>query len=188
MSESKYVDYNGLVELARQTAIEHAKEWIPKLCEALRRENPEMSMEDIRETVANDCADFWSRATIRKWMPDEYKDEMAAALAKKKHEKDRLLSVTEGGQQFTNENVAGKNLTQEGSFSSTEQESESFDRPRQDIGVGKEMYEKLQGQFKNRLEFETKSRDDIIKQQSQEIQKLKELIDSQKIDDIPYNT
>jgi hypothetical protein len=50
------------------------------------------------------------------------------------------------------------------------------------------MYEKLQGQFKNRLEFETKSRDDIIKQQSQEIQKLKELIDSQKIDDIPHNT
>jgi hypothetical protein len=52
MSESKYVDYNGLVELARQTAIEHAKEWIPKLCEALRRENPEMSMED--DTIENE--------------------------------------------------------------------------------------------------------------------------------------
>jgi hypothetical protein len=48
-----------------------------------------------------------------------------------------------------------------------------------------EMYKKLQRQFKNRLEFETKYRDDTIKQQSQEIQKLKELIDSQTIDDIP---
>ena len=38
-----------------------------------------------------------------------------------------------------------------------EQESESFDRPRQDAGVGKEMYEKLQRQSKNR-EFEIKSR------------------------------
>ena len=47
------------------------------------------------------------------------------------------------------------------------------------------MYEKLQRQFKNRLEFETKSRDDIIKQQSQEIQKLNEIRDSQTMDDIP---
>ena len=175
MSESEYADYNGLVELARQTAIEHAMEWIPKLCEALKRENPEMSKEDIRETVANDCADFWSRATIRKWMPDEYKDPQKSEYGKKGREKQRLEEPI----------PAGMNPAESSSVSQTEQESTSFDRPRQDVGVGKEMYEKLQRQFKNRLEFETKSRDDIIKQQSQEIQKLKELRDSQTIDDIP---
>ena len=177
MSESEYADYNGLVELARQTAIEHAMEWIPKLCEALRRENPEMSKEDIRETVANDCADFWSRATIRKWMPDEYKDPQKREAGKKGREKQLEQLIPAGG--------ARSNRAEDGSVSQTEQESESFDRPRQDVGVGKETYEKLQRQFRNRLEFETKSRDDIIKQQSQEIQKLKELRDSQTIDDIP---
>ena len=49
-----------------------------------------MSKEDIRETVANDCADFWSRATIRKWMPDEYKDPQKREAGKKSRESQRL--------------------------------------------------------------------------------------------------
>jgi hypothetical protein len=166
MVESEYVDYNGLVELARRTATEHAKEWIPKLCEALKRENPEMSKEDIRETVANDCRDFWSRATISKFIPDEYKDPQKQEAGKKGRKKQLEKPIP-----------AGMVRAEDSSVSQTEQESESFDRPRQDVGVGKVMYEKLQRQFK--------SKDDIIKQQSQEIQKLKELIDSQTMDDIP---
>jgi hypothetical protein len=161
MSESEYVDYNGLVELARQTAIEHAKGWIPKLCEALKRENPEMSKEDIRETVANDCADFWSKATIRKFMPDEYKNEAAAALAKKKHEKDRLLSVTGDGQQFTNENTAGMNPAQEGSVSPTGQESTSFENTDRGPGV------KPVAQTVNKLQNELKNVREVLESQIQ---------------------
>jgi hypothetical protein len=174
MVESEYADYNSLVELARQTATEHAKEWIPKLCEALKRENPEMPKGDIRETVTNDCRDFWSRATISKFIPDEYKDPQKQKAGKKGREKQLEKPIP-----------AGMVRAEDSSASQTEQESESFDRPRQDVVVGKVRYEKLERQFKNRLEFETKSRDDIIKQQSQEIQKLRELRDSQTIDDIP---
>src|SRR5918996_2858040 len=108
-------------------------------------------------------------------MPDEYKDPQLSEYGKKGREKQRLEEPI----------PAGMNPAESSSVSQIEQESESFDRPRQDVGVGREMYEKLQRQFKNRVEFETKSRDDIIKQQSQEIQKLKELGDSQTIDDIP---
>jgi|SRR5215216_110393 len=141
MYESEYVDYDGLVELARQTAIEHAKEWIPKLCEALKRENPEMSKEDIRETVTNDCRDFWSRATISKFMPDEYKDPQKREAGKKGRESQRLEEPIPAGMNPGAESgrkgrekrrleepiLAGTVSAENDSVSQTEQDSESFE-------------------------------------------------------------
>jgi hypothetical protein len=47
---------------------------IPKLCAALKRENPNYSNYDIREIVTKDCIEIWQKATIREALPDKYKD------------------------------------------------------------------------------------------------------------------
>jgi hypothetical protein len=169
--------YDSLLKQAREAGRMLARTWIPRLCQALKEENSEMSNEDIRDRVEKDCAYIWSKSTIRTYIPDEFKDLQKQEAGRKGREKQLEEPIPAGGARETG--------AENSSVPSKVQESESFDRPRQDVGVGKEMYEKLQRQFKNRLEFETKYRDDIIKQQSQEIQKLRELIDSQTIDDIP---
>jgi hypothetical protein len=148
-----------------------------KALSSIKEENSEMSNEDIRDRVEKDCAYIWSKSTIRTYIPDEFKDLQKQEAGRKGREKQLEEPIPAGGARETgaeNSSVPSKVL-----------ESESFDRPRQDIGDGKETYEKLQRRSKNRLEFEVKSRDDIIKQQSQEIQKLQELVDSQTMDDIP---
>jgi hypothetical protein len=168
MFKSEYTDYNGLVELARQTATEHAKTWVPRLCEALQRENPEMSKEDVRETVTNDCKDFWSRATISKFMPDEYKDPQKSEAGRKGREKQRLEEPI----------PAGTVPAEKSSVSSTGQESESFNRQRQDVGVGREMYEKAQREFKARLkviEQEVEEKDAELYKKDKEIEDLKKM-------------
>jgi hypothetical protein len=182
--ETKYSNYNRLLEQAREAGASTARAWIPKLCQALREEDKNLSNEDIRDRVEKDCAYIWSKSTIRTYIPDEFKDPQKQEAGRKGREKQLEKPISAGGARETG--------AENSSVPSKVQESESFDRPRQDMGVGKEMYEKLQRQFKNRLEFETKYRDDIIKQQSQEIQKLnqeiqklRELIDSQTIHDIP---
>jgi hypothetical protein len=175
--ETKYSNYNSLLEQAREAGTSTARAWIPKLCQALREEDKNLSNEDIRDRVEKDCAYIWSKSTIRTYIPDEFKDLQKQEAGRKGREKQLEEPIPAGGARETG--------AENSSVPSKVQESESFDRPRQDVGVNKEMYKKLQRQFKNRLEFETKYRDDTIKQQSQEIQKLKELIDSQTIDDIP---
>jgi hypothetical protein len=181
--ETKYSNYNRLLEQAREAGASTARVWIPKLCQALREEDKNLSNEDIKDRVEKDCAYIWSKSTIRTYIPDEFKDLQKQEAGRKGREKQLEEPIPAGGARETgaeNSSVPSKVL-----------ESESFDRPRQDVEVGKEMYKKL-SQFKNRLKFETKYRDDIIKKQSQEIaklnqeiQKLKELIDSQTMDDIP---
>jgi hypothetical protein len=176
--------YDSLLKQAREAGRMLARTWIPRLCQALKEENSEMSNEDIRDRVEKDCAYIWSKSTIRTYISDEFKDLQKQEAGRKGREKQLEEPIPAGGARETgaeNSSVPSKML-----------ESESFDRPRQDIGDGKETYEKLQRRSKNRLEFEVKSRDDIIKQQSQEIQKLRqeiqklqELVDSQTMDDIP---
>ena len=174
MSESDYADYNGLVELARRTATEAAERLIPKLCEQLHKENPELSKEDVRETVTNDCKDFWLRATIIKFMPDEYKDPQKQEAGRKRQEK-RL-----------EEPIPARPVPAENSsVSSTEQESESFDRPRKDVYTGTEHIAKIQREFKSRLEQKEGVIENMkaeIEQKAKEINKLRGLQD---IKDVP---
>ena len=167
MSEFEYADYEGLLSLARNAGTNIAKMFIPRLCEQLKREHPEMSNVDVRDNVTNDCADVWSKATIRKFMPDEYKDEVAAELARKKHEKDRLLSITSGGQQFTNENIAGTVPAEDGSDSSTEQESERFED--MDRGPDVKHYEKAYNQLQDELRVVRETYEDKLKKAEEKL-------------------
>jgi hypothetical protein len=83
MEEIKYLTYDQLLERARGTA----KHWIPKLCEALRRENSEMSNDDIRERVTHDCLPIWQKSTIRDALPNDYKHAQKAQAGKKGRQK-----------------------------------------------------------------------------------------------------
>jgi hypothetical protein len=62
-----------------------AKFLIPKLCAALKRENPDYSNYDIREIVEKDCIEIWQKATIRDALPDEYKEKMRQEQARMSH-------------------------------------------------------------------------------------------------------
>ena len=79
-----------------------------------------MSNEDVRDTVTNYCANIWSKATIRKFMPDEYKDPLQQARIKKRYEK-----------QLEEPIPVGTVPTENGSVSQTEQESTSFENTSQ---------------------------------------------------------
>ena len=80
--------YDQLLEQARGSA----KYWIPKLCEALRKENSEMSNDDIRERVKKDCIGTWQRDTITEALPEEYKDKLRSELGKKGRQKQTRTS------------------------------------------------------------------------------------------------
>jgi hypothetical protein len=51
-----------------------ADEYIPKLYQALRNENRDLSAQEARNRIQNDCAGIWARRTIRHALPDEAKD------------------------------------------------------------------------------------------------------------------
>src|SRR5919109_975003 len=132
-----------------------------------------MSKEDIRETVTNDCRDFWSRATITKFMPDEYKDPQKQEAGRKRQEKQRLEEPI----------PAGTVPAESSSDSSTGQESESFENMDRgpDVKPTSEMYRKLQRDLKNRLE----ATEQVVKEKDKEIEKWKNIVEGQNIPDIP---
>jgi hypothetical protein len=69
-----------LAELKRKgTAL--AEQYIPKLYDDLRKE--QLTPQDARERIETDCADLWSKATIRKYLPDEAKNKEAQDKARK---------------------------------------------------------------------------------------------------------
>lgn len=70
-------NYDELLEEARAKAEvfrSTAKEYIPKMYEALRRENPNISPEDARDRIEKDCVGIWSKSTILHALPDEAKN------------------------------------------------------------------------------------------------------------------
>lgn len=58
-----------------------AEQYIPKLYDDLRKE--QLTPQDARERIETDCADLWSRATIRKYLPDEAKNKEAQDKGRK---------------------------------------------------------------------------------------------------------
>src|ERR687897_32370 len=71
---NKKMSYDELLKQVRGGA----KLLIPKMCAALKRENPNYSNYDIREIVTKDCIETWQKATIRDALPEEYKDKQKA--------------------------------------------------------------------------------------------------------------
>jgi hypothetical protein len=124
MSGANCSKYDQLLEQARGSA----KYWVPKLCEALRRENSEMSNDDIRERVTQDCLPIWQKSTIRDALTDEYKQIDKAQAGKKGRQKQLeqaggTLTVTEGPE------LPAILRAENGSNSSTGQKSQTSIRP-----------------------------------------------------------
>ena len=64
-----------------------ANEYIPKMYQALRNENQDISAQDARQRIQKDCACIWRRRTILYALPDEAKDpkkQKAGRLSQKK--------------------------------------------------------------------------------------------------------
>jgi hypothetical protein len=124
MSAADYSRYDRLLKQAKGSA----RYWIPRLCEALKRENSEMSSDDIRERVKKDCIGIWQRDTITDALPEEYKDKLRSVLGKKGRQKQ--LEQADGT--LTTEIVPETSRAKHDSFSSTEQQSQTFVTPKSD--------------------------------------------------------
>lgn len=64
-----------------------ANEYIPRMYEALRNENRDISAKEARQRIQKDCAYIWKRRTILCALPDEAKDpkkQEAGRLSQKK--------------------------------------------------------------------------------------------------------
>jgi hypothetical protein len=84
-------EYDNLLEEAKQKAAAFqstAKEYIPRMYAALRREDPYMSPQDARERIEKDCIGIWSKRTILEVLPAEAKNpekQKSGRLSQKKH-------------------------------------------------------------------------------------------------------
>jgi hypothetical protein len=131
MSETEYLKYDQLLERARGTA----KYWIPKLCEALRRENSEMSNDDIRERVTHDCLPIWQKSTIRDALPNEYKQAEKAQAGKKGRQKQ--LDQASGTVMITEEaEVPARMRAENGPNSPAGKKLQTFNKPGPEETVG----------------------------------------------------
>jgi hypothetical protein len=92
-------DYDTLLQEARTRAEAFrstAKEFIPKLYQALRNENENFSPTDARDRIEKDCHYFWSRRTILEALPDEAKNiekQKSGRLAQKKQDSAALSAA-----------------------------------------------------------------------------------------------
>ena len=130
-----------------------AKFLIPKLCAALKRENPDYSNYDIREIVEKDCIEIWQKATIRDALPDEYKEKMRQEQARMSHT--RYETGSEQASEFapfdeSGNNRQDSNLANSSSFGPVEDvsdsDSEDFDRMNrgQDVMTESQKIKKLE--------------------------------------------
>jgi hypothetical protein len=90
-------NYDELLEEAREKAEafrSSAKEYIPRMYEALLLENPTISPEDARDKIEKDCVGIWSKSTILHVLPDEAKN-------KKKQKAGRLRQKEDNSAAFS---------------------------------------------------------------------------------------
>ena len=124
LQEQNYdnLSYDDLLKIARG----FAKVLIPKMCAALKSENPNYSNYDIREIVTKDCISIWQKDTIRRALPEEYKDEKRQEAARESHKnRDKSGQTTE----FKNgDNLQDLNPAKSGSFGPVGDISEDFDK------------------------------------------------------------
>jgi hypothetical protein len=70
--------YDDLLEEARtksEAFRSTAYEYIPKMYQALRNENPNTTAQDARDRIEKDCVGIWSKRTILDALPNEAKDQ-----------------------------------------------------------------------------------------------------------------
>ena len=147
MSTANCSKYDQLLEQARGSV----KYWVPKLCEALRRENSEMSNDDIRERVTHDCLPIWQKSTIRDALTDEYKQKEKAQAGKIGRQKQ--LEQAGGTLTITEEpEVPVKLRAENGSYSLTGQKSHASGRPSP---------EEINAQLQSQLNKSNQERDEL---------------------------
>jgi hypothetical protein len=147
MSTANCSKYDQLLVQARGSV----KYWVPKLCEALRRENSEMSNDDIRERVTQDCLPIWQKSTIRDALTDEYKQKEKAQAGKIGRQKQ--LEQAGGTLTITEEpEVPVKLRAENGSYSLTGQKSHTSGRP---------SLEEMNAQLQSQLNKSNQERDEL---------------------------
>lgn len=135
--------YEEKLAEVKQEAQKLARQYIPELYAILREEDC-LLPEDCRARIERDCLGIWTKATIRKYLPEEAKDpgkQNAVRIANevKKQKKAALLLLTQ-----TTSDV-GINLTEPDSFNQNEARSSSF--PNEcisQIGMGNDQNSELQ--------------------------------------------
>ena len=90
--------YTEVLEEARNQATSSAKEYIPKLYHILVDEEHKTA-EDARGIIEHDLLDYWSKATVGKYLPQETKDEEKVKAGVKGAKATNL--VLAGGQSVT---------------------------------------------------------------------------------------
>jgi hypothetical protein len=84
---SEYDDLLKKIRAEAEAFRSTAKEYIPKMYYALRREDHNISPEDARDRIEKDCIGIWSKRTILDAIPDEAKNQKkqeAGRLSQKK--------------------------------------------------------------------------------------------------------
>ena len=159
--------YDQLLEQAKAAGLESAKTWIPKLCNALKEEDKNLSNEDIRDRVEKDCVEIWSKGTIRIHIPDEFKDPQKQEAGRKGREKQLEQPIPVGGAQ--------ENWAENSSFGPTEHDSEDFNKMNrvQDAITQSEKAQKLEKQVSD-LKAELNTKNSEIESLRNENKALKE--------------
>jgi hypothetical protein len=136
--------YDEVLQEARQKGELIANKYIFELYSILRDEE-HLEPEDCRAKIEQDCVDLWSKATIRKFLPEEAKNPKKSkagkirAEQKKKLDEEEELKTSQLIEQTTDGNIitttssnsssssgARTNLAENDSFSQEEVESRKF--------------------------------------------------------------
>ena len=117
---SELSHYDDVLEELRQKGQMLANKYIVELYIILRNEE-KLPPRDCRAKIEHDCLDLWSKATIRKYLPDEAKDTLKQKAGKMGGGAKKAMLVV-----APTKNGARINLAENDSDSQKEQESDSF--------------------------------------------------------------
>ena len=112
--------YDDVLEELREKGQRLANKYIVELYIILRDEE-KLPPRDCRARIEHDCLDLWSKATIRKYLPDEAKDSLKQKAGKMGGEAKKAELVV-----AHTKNGARINLAETDPDSQKEQESDTF--------------------------------------------------------------
>lgn len=82
--KTSFGEYDELIKRIKEDHAIQAREYIPRLCYALKEEDSNLSNEDIKERIKKDLVDVWSLRTVYENIPEEFKDEQKQEAGKQK--------------------------------------------------------------------------------------------------------
>jgi hypothetical protein len=112
--------YDDVLQELREKGQMLANKYIVELYNILRDEE-KLLPRDCRARIEHDCLDLWSKATIRKYLPDEAKNSFKQKAGKMGGEAKKTMVVV-----ASTKNGARINLVENNSVSQNEQESDAF--------------------------------------------------------------